>query len=133
MIKETGQLNEEEYITIHDLLHNLFHQLGPLGRVGLVVAMCVLVLSFCPLLCDFLEASHWPSGHMISSRPFFSFFCGPKAPWRRRRRRRWGGIKQKCLKASWRRCYYPHRSKELVSPVCGIFGCIIVNGWKSGT
>ena len=94
MIKETGQLNEEEYITTHDLLHNLFHQLGPLGRVGLVVAMGVLVLSFCSLLCDFLEASHWPSGHMISSRPFFVFcFFGSKAPWRRRRRRwRRGGI-----------------------------------------
>ena len=27
---------------------------------------------------------------------------------------------KKCLKASWRRCYYLHRSRELMSPVCGI-------------
>ena len=47
----------------------------------------------------------------------YVFFC-PKAPWRGQRRR--GGIK-KCLKASWRQCYYPHRSRELLSPVCGIF------------
>ena len=27
----------------------------------------------------------------------------------------------------WYRCYYPHRSRELVSPVCGIF-CHIMGG-----
>ena len=51
---------------------------------------------------------------------FFFFFFGVKAPWRRRRRWRQGGIK-KCLKASWQRCYYPHRSRDALSPVCGIF------------
>ena len=29
--------------------------------------------------------------------------------------------KKKCFKASWRRCYYPHRSRDSLSPVCGIF------------
>ena len=29
--------------------------------------------------------------------------------------------KKKCLKASWRRCYYPHRSRDTLSPVCWIF------------
>ena len=29
--------------------------------------------------------------------------------------------KKKCLKTSWRRWYYPHRSKDAFSPVCGIF------------
>ena len=51
---------------------------------------------------------------------FYSFilyiFC-PKAPWRRRRRWMRGGVK-KCLKASWRRCYCPHPSRDLLSPVC---------------
>ena len=28
------------------------------------------------------------------------------------------------LKASWRRCYYPHRLRNSVSPVCGIFSFI---------
>ena len=45
---------------------------------------------------------------------FFSFFC-VKAPWWR------GGIKKKCLKASWQRCYYPHRLRDALTPVCRIF------------
>ena len=59
-----------------------FHQLGPgpLGRVGLVVAMSVCV-SVClwnvPFQCDFFRASHWPSGHMIRSRPLI----GPQVKW----------------------------------------------------
>ena len=28
---------------------------------------------------------------------------------------------KKCLKASWRRCYYQYRSRDALSPVCGIF------------
>ena len=34
-----------------------------------------------------------------------------------------GGVnkkQKKCLKASWRRCYYPHRSRDSLSPVCRI-------------
>ena len=60
----------------------LFHQLSPLGRVGLVVAMSVC-LSVCQYVCGyvpsravFFEASHWSSGHMISSRPVI----GPPSP-----------------------------------------------------
>ena len=47
-----------------------FHLLGPLGQVGLVVDMSVC-LSVClsPSHAIFFEASYWPSGHMISSRP----------------------------------------------------------------
>ena len=114
---------------ICNVSHFFLHQLGPLGRVGLVVAMSVSVPPV-PFYVIF-EASHWPSGHMVSSRPligqpsfttklsnpplFFLFFffvqkplggdCGGEG-WK------------KCLKASWRRCYYLHRSGELVSPVC---------------
>ena len=52
-----------------------FHQLGPLGLVGLVVAMCVcffvsLYLCLSPFHVIFLEASHWSSHHMTRSRPF---------------------------------------------------------------
>ena len=45
-----------------------FHQLGPLGRVGLVVAKSVSYL-FVPFPCNFFQASHWPSDHMICLRP----------------------------------------------------------------
>ena len=51
-----------------------FHQLGPLGQVGQVVAMsvclsvCLCVCGFAPLCAVFFQVSHWPSGHMISSR-----------------------------------------------------------------
>ena len=38
-----------------------------------------------------------------------------------------GRDKKKCLKASWRRCYYPHQSRDASSPVCGIF---LKYGWK---
>ena len=34
--------------------------------------------------------------------------------------------KHKCLKASWRRCYYPHWSRDALSPVCGIFLCYVL-------
>ena len=52
-----------------------FHQLGPLGRVGLVVTesvcvcVCVSVCLFVPSHAIFFEASHWPSDHMTRSRP----------------------------------------------------------------
>ena len=64
---------------------------------------------------------------LTPKRPLFKDFYtkyatkGRKAPWRRRRRWRRGGVKKKCLKASWRRCYYPNRSRDSLSPVCGIF------------
>ena len=69
-----------------------FHQLDPLGRVGLVGAISVCCLSLFVLClsssqCIFLrllifpshdqvKASYWPSDHMISSRPLtvFTFF-----------------------------------------------------------
>ena len=44
----------------------LFKELA-LGRFFHRVAMCVSVLS--PFYVTFSEASHWPSGHMFSSRP----------------------------------------------------------------
>ena len=31
------------------------------------------------------------------------------------------GDTKKCFKASWRRCAYPHRLRDSLSPVCGIF------------
>ena len=63
-----------------------FHQLGPLGRVGLVVNMyvclcvCLCVCLMSPFHAIFSEASDWPSGHMISSwpligQPSFTFFA----------------------------------------------------------
>ena len=30
-------------------------------------------------------------------------------------------FKKKCLKASWRQCYYLHRLRDSLSPVCRIF------------
>ena len=32
-----------------------------------------------------------------------------------------GRGKKKCLKASWRWCYYLHRSRYSLSPICGTF------------
>ena len=62
----------------------------------------------------------------------FIYFVGLKAPCRRWRQRRRGGIK-KCLKASWRRCYYPHRSRESQSHLNCITGfrvtAILLNVW----
>ena len=56
-----------------------FHQLGLLGRVGLVVteSVCVFVcvcVCLSPSHAIFFKASHWPSGHMIRSRPY-RFLC----------------------------------------------------------
>ena len=45
-----------------------FHQLGPLGRVGLVVAMSVRPFIHSSVF-NFFVTSHWPSDHIISSRP----------------------------------------------------------------
>ena len=45
-----------------------FHQLWPLGRVGLVVTESVCVC-LSPCHATFFEASHWSSDHMIRSRP----------------------------------------------------------------
>ena len=38
---------------------NKFHQLGPLGRVGLVVAMSVCCILSVPFPCIFFEWSDW--------------------------------------------------------------------------
>ena len=46
---------------------NYFQSIGPLGRCFHRVAMSVC-LSVYPLVI-FFEASHWPSGHMINTRP----------------------------------------------------------------
>ena len=32
-----------------------------------------------------------------------------------------GRDKKKCLTASWQRCYYPPRSRDALSPICGVF------------
>ena len=82
-----------------------FHQLGPLGRVGIVVDMSVCLCMECPLPMRFFlglslalrshdqfEASDW------STLLLFYFFFWPKAPWRRRGRWQRGGIKKKKLK-----------------------------------
>ena len=50
-----------------------FHQPGPLGQVGLVVAMsrcmyvCMYVCCMSPPREIYFEASNWPSDHMITS------------------------------------------------------------------
>ena len=83
-------------------------------KVFLLKYNCILGILYMILTCtDFLKANFFLS--------FFLFWWGGvKAPLWRRRRLRLGGIK-KCLKASWWRCYYPHRSSDSLSPVCGIF------------
>ena len=46
-----------------------FHRIGPLGRFGLVVAMCIcLYVYMSPSHAIFFEASHWPTGHMTRSQ-----------------------------------------------------------------
>ena len=65
-----------------------FHQLGPLGRVGLVVAMSLCCRLLVPFPCDFcrglslalwshdqFEASHW------SALPTLLLPPGPNPPW----------------------------------------------------
>ena len=89
------------------------HQLGTLGRVGQRVDMSVCV-SDVPFPCNFfrglllalrshdqIQASHWPSGHMIRSRPCIGWPPPPPLP------RPWTGaisisISSRALKA--RRC-----------------------------
>ena len=83
-----------------------FHQLGPLGRVGLVVAMSVCCHGVVPFPCDFFfKASHWPWYHKISSRPLIGQLPPPQKK---------NGDKQVL------RCYYPHTSGESASSVCRI-------------
>ena len=80
-----------------------FHQLGLV--LGLVVAMsvcCCRLLVVSPSNAIFFEASHWPCDHMISLRPLIG---QPSPP-----------------SSNLYRFHYLHRSRELVSPVCGIFG-----------
>ena len=62
-----------------------FHQLGPLGQVGLVAtcpSVCGCVCLMSPSHVIFSEASYWPSGHMIRSRPLIgsqvTFFFAQK-------------------------------------------------------
>ena len=54
-------------IPIHEVFY--FHQLGPLGRVGLVVEYSVcLFICVSPFHAIFFEACHWSSDHMTRSR-----------------------------------------------------------------
>ena len=48
----------------------------------------------------------------------------PKSPLAAARATAAGRCKKKFLKASWRLCYYPHRSRDSLSPVCGIFSTV---------
>ena len=84
-----------------------FHQLGRLGRVGLVVAMSVCCRCLSPSHAIFFEASHWPCDHMISSRPLIGQPSPPPPP-------------PHSSSSNLYQSHYPHRSRELVSPVCGI-------------
>ena len=70
---------------------------------------------------SFIFSKHWPSGPMLSQSRDVSI----SVPWGWRRQWRWGGIK-KMLKTSLRWCYYSHRSRDALSPVCGIFCDILV-------
>ena len=94
------------------------------------------VCLFVPFYVIFFEASHWPTDHMINSRPLIgqpSFttklstrYGGDGGDGERRGGKRWEGKNKqknemKCFKAFWQRCYYPHRSRDALSPVCGVF------------
>ena len=71
---------------------------GPSWSVSCDVYMCVCTHIFhFNFQLFFFEAFHWPSYHMIRSRPLI----GHPPP--------------------WPRAYYKHTSRELVSPVRGIF------------
>ena len=125
---------------------SFFQSIGPLGRCFHRVAMCVCLfvcLSDVPLSCDFFrglslvlrshdqfKASNWSTllqyhkknkNKNDPSPPPFLLFFSVKAPWRRQRQWRQGGINKESLKASWQLCYYPHRSRDALSPVCWIF------------
>ena len=103
-----------------------FHQLGPLGRVGLVVAMCVsLFLCFwvVPFSCNFFRGLslvlRWhdqiPASHWSTLLPYhMEVVVGKKH------------TKKHSTSSNLYLFYYPHRSRELVSPVCGIF---FSSGW----
>ena len=55
-----------------------FHQLGPLGRVGLVVTNSVCLS---PSHAIFFYASHWSSNHMTRSRPLIGQPSFPTIWW----------------------------------------------------
>ena len=65
--------NDVHFLDKISIAHNLLYLVflfslnRPLGRFGLVVAMSVRISS--PPHAIVFEASHWPSDHMISSRP----------------------------------------------------------------
>ena len=109
-LKHTASLLNFAYI--RDLSHHniLLFNASALWADAFIESQCQSIyLSVClsPFHVTFFEASHWPSGHMISSKPLIGqlSFTPKLGTWGRGGR---GGIKNKCLKASWRWCFYPH-------------------------
>ena len=106
-----------------------FQSIGPLGRCFHRVAMSVG-----PLLCYFFrglslalrsqdqfKASDWRRRRRRGGRNFFIFFFfWRKSPLAAAATMAAGRAKKKCLKASWQWSYYPHRSRDALSHVCGI-------------
>ena len=102
---------------------------GPSWSESRHVRVCVCGMS--PSHAIYFEASHWPSGHMIRSRSLI----GPSGHMIRSRPRidRGGKNKTKNIFNNAKKqvnheitsnlywAYYSHRSRELVSPVNGIF------------
>ena len=102
------------YIELDKFPVGFFSPERPLGRFDLIVAMSINVSIYVsPPSVFFSEASHWPSDHMISSRPpspphfYLNFF--------------WGGVGYSAAIFGWYWCFYPHPSRDSVSPVYGIF------------
>ena len=87
------------------------------------MSVCLSVAGMSPFHVIFFEASLWPSGHMINSRPLIGqlSFTTKLRTLAAAVAMEAGGMKEKCLKAFWRRCYYPHQSRDALSPVCRIF------------
>ena len=106
-------------------LFSAFHPIDPLplGRFGLVVAMSVCIYGV-PSPCDFLASVDRASP---SCGPSLALAWSPKNG-------RCSIIKAiiksiiKSIKSRflWYRCYYPHRSRDSVSPVCGIFSILLM-------
>ena len=109
-----------------------FSKNRPLGPILFLELRCLSVCLFVPFSCmfflglwfalrshDHTPDLHWPSGHMIRSRPLF----GPPDPLTKNM--------QSCdcffLKINhatspkFYRSYCPHWSRDSLSPVCGIF------------
>ena len=109
------------------LIH-LFHRIGSLGRFGLVVEMSVyscIYIFICPLPMRFSQGR---KGGPRGGGSNLNFFVALLPLGCRDSGNAHNSVKQICYQfLFWRQrtqqywCYYPHRSRDTVSPVCGIF------------